>query len=207
MLNKIWFIFLFVLLQIFWFSCNTYEEGKFIILWEDNRNSTKDIYGQRFLSDGMAFGKNFLITNTTNGIQASPCVILNQNCIYTTWQDNRTESTGYDIWANILSWDEAVGVRPNDAHQSPQKFVLHQNYPNPFNSETKIRYSLPNSQTISLKIYDLLGREAMVLIDREYKTSGIHEIKCDAANLSSGIYYYQLQAGEFVRTRKMLLLR
>ncbi len=85
-------------------------------------------------------------------------------------------------------------------------YSLTQNYPNPFNPTTRINYSISNSEKVTIKIYDVLGREIRTLVNEE-KAAGAYEVEFDADNLSSGIYYYQLKAGNFVQTRKMILLR
>jgi photosystem II stability/assembly factor-like uncharacterized protein len=97
------------------------------------------------------------------------------------------------------------------------KFSLSQNYPNPFNPVTKIKYQIPLSPTllkgeseaggfVILKVYDILGREVATLVNEE-KPAGEYEIEFNAANLPSGIYFYQLQAGQFLETKKMILLK
>ena len=86
------------------------------------------------------------------------------------------------------------------------EYSLHQNYPNPFNPSTKIKYSIPENQKVVLKIFDLLGREISTLINEE-KPAGNYEVEFIADNLSSGIYFYRLQAGEFVKTKKLMLLK
>ena len=93
-------------------------------------------------------------------------------------------------------------------------FSLEQNYPNPFNPSTSIRYNISSviasetkqSQFVSLKVYDVLGNEVATLVNEE-KPAGSYEVKFDAAGLSSGIYFYKLQAGSLVETKKMILLR
>jgi len=89
----------------------------------------------------------------------------------------------------------------------PTKIILYQNYPNPFNSSTMISYSTSNPGFVILKIYDILGKEVQTLVDK-YQVTGDYTISLDAKNLSSGIYFYQLQVGnDFVITKKMLLMR
>ncbi len=88
----------------------------------------------------------------------------------------------------------------------PTKFSLAQNYPNPFNPNTTIKFTLPEKEFVTLKIYDLLGNEVIVLLNEE-KTAGNHSVKFDASNLASGTYFYKLQTGSFVGTKKMILLK
>jgi photosystem II stability/assembly factor-like uncharacterized protein len=88
----------------------------------------------------------------------------------------------------------------------PQHYLLCQNYPNPFNPRTTIRYELPKASMVRLSVYDMLGREVSVLVN-ERKNAGAYEVKCDAAGLSSGVYLYRLQAGDFTQIKSLLLLK
>jgi hypothetical protein len=95
----------------------------------------------------------------------------------------------------------------------PEQFSLEQNYPNPFNPSTTIRYSIPaylnlpqGGTLVILKVYDLLGREMTTLVNKE-QTAGVYEIEFDASELSSGIYVYQLRAGNLIQSKKMVLIR
>jgi hypothetical protein len=86
------------------------------------------------------------------------------------------------------------------------EFTLDQNFPNPFNPSTLIKYSIPNSYQVSLKIFNTLGQEMETLVNEE-KQVGTYEVNWNASNLQSGVYFYRLQAGSFVQTRKMILLK
>ncbi|MCB0747881.1 MAG: T9SS type A sorting domain-containing protein [Ignavibacteriae bacterium] len=95
----------------------------------------------------------------------------------------------------------------------PEQFSLNQNYPNPFNPSTVIQFSIPNVNqngkiinNVMLKVYDVLGREVKTLVN-ESKQPGTYEVKFDASQLSSGIYFYTLSAGDFYQTKKMMLLK
>ena len=88
----------------------------------------------------------------------------------------------------------------------PKQFALEQNYPNPFNPVTKIKYSIPQSSNVVIKVFDILGNEIEFLVNEE-KPTGTYEITWYADKLPSGIYFYQLKAGEYVNTKKMLLLK
>jgi hypothetical protein len=89
---------------------------------------------------------------------------------------------------------------------APNNFALFQNYPNPFNPTTNISYQLPVTGNVTLKIYDMLGREVATLVN-EVKEPGTYELKWNAANIPSGIYLYKLSAGNFAQTRKLVLLK
>lgn len=95
-----------------------------------------------------------------------------------------------------------------DSHniEIPYQYKLFQNYPNPFNPITTINFSIPKSSFVSLKIYDVLGREVTDLVD-EIKSAGNYEVTFNANELSSGIYYYILKAGNFMETKKMTLVK
>jgi predicted GH43/DUF377 family glycosyl hydrolase len=110
-----------------------------------------------------------------------------------------TPDIGADEFTGI-----AVGVEEEET--IPTEYALIQNYPNPFNPVTVIRYHLPVSSDVTLKIYDLLGSEIAVLID-ENKSAGRYEVEFKAEDLPSGVYYYQLKAGEYAATKKMVLLK
>ncbi|MCW5896196.1 MAG: T9SS type A sorting domain-containing protein [Bacteroidetes bacterium] len=92
------------------------------------------------------------------------------------------------------------------SEEVPQRFSLRQNYPNPFNPNTVITYDVAVSSRVLMSLYDALGREVRTLLDEE-KTAGSYQIQFDASDLSTGVYYYQLRAGEFVETRKLIFLK
>ncbi len=94
----------------------------------------------------------------------------------------------------------------NTLSNIPQTFSLSQNYPNPFNPTTVIRFSIPQNSQVSLKIYNSLGKQVAQLVN-EKRDAGTYNIDFNASNLASGVYYYQIQAGDFVETKRMLLLK
>ena len=108
------------------------------------------------------------------------------------------------VWRRPLS--EMITSLENTSTTLPTQFTLSQNYPNPFNPSTTIKYSVTQSSNVVLKIFDVLGKEVATLINEE-KPAGNYEVEFDASNLSSGVYLYKLQAGNFVETKKMILLR
>jgi hypothetical protein len=104
----------------------------------------------------------------------------------------------------IFQFHKTTSIKNDDIH--PSSFRLYQNYPNPFNPATVISYRLPDESHVSLKVYDVLGKEVAVLINEE-KPAGNYEITFFAEDLVSGIYFYELRSGDFISTKKMILLR
>jgi hypothetical protein len=86
------------------------------------------------------------------------------------------------------------------------EYQLKQNYPNPFNTITKIKFSIPKSDIVKIRVYDVLGSEINFLLN-EYKQNGTYEIEFYASNLPSGVYFYRMISGSYAETKKMLLLR
>jgi hypothetical protein len=101
---------------------------------------------------------------------------------------------------------KVVSTIKNDYPYLPKNYALYQNYPNPFNPSTIIRYSIPKTCYVLLKVYNILGKEVATLVNQE-KTTGNYEINFYANNLSSGVYFYRIQAGNFTDTKKFVLLR
>jgi N-acetylneuraminic acid mutarotase len=113
------------------------------------------------------------------------------------------ELTKYGVYAAFVT---DVTSTPQKMNYKPQGFNLYQNYPNPFNPSTKIRFDVPHRERVKVLIYNTLGQQVMRLIESEVE-SGVHEITFDASHLPSGVYIYRLQAGEFVESKKLILLK
>ena len=109
-------------------------------------------------------------------------------------------NTEYETWPDGLSAVEDLGKGV------PTTFNLDQNYPNPFNPSTKIKFNLPSEQMVSLKVYNVLGQEVTTLVDQQMK-AGSYSFDFDASKLSSGVYFYRIQAGTFSMTKKMMLIK
>jgi len=88
----------------------------------------------------------------------------------------------------------------------PDKFSLSQNYPNPFNPTTTINFNIPTKEFVILKVYNVLGKEVATLVN-ETKNEGSYNVDFDGTNLSSGSYFYKIEVGDFVDTKKMLLVK
>jgi uncharacterized delta-60 repeat protein len=115
-----------------------------------------------------------------------------------------TESSGADDYCTI-KYSETVGTDPV-SNEVPNSYSLSQNYPNPFNPVTNIRFAIPTSGFVSLKIFNVLGTEIASRVN-EQLTPGIYEVSFDASDYSSGVYYYKLSAGDYSKTKKMILIK
>ena len=108
------------------------------------------------------------------------------------------------VWRRPLS--EMITDVDGNINQLPDHYNLSQNYPNPYNPGTKIKYSIPQSSQVQIKVFNALGNEIETLVNEE-KPSGTYELNWNDANLPSGVYFYQLKAGEFMSTKKKILLK
>ncbi len=113
-------------------------------------------------------------------------------------------SGGRGVWRRPLS--EMITTDYHIESGLPHDFILSQNYPNPFNPITTIKYELPKESLVRLNVYDMLGHEVSVLVN-ERMDAGVHEAKFDAVRLSSGMYVYRLRAGDYVSTKRMILMK
>jgi hypothetical protein len=117
-------------------------------------------------------------------------------------------STGSELWFDTVSMIKTnpTSVELNQSGIVPNNFGVMQNYPNPFNPSTTIPFSLPSTSFVSLKIFDVLGKEVATLVN-EVKSAGIYKTQWNADHMPSGIYFYRLQAGSFTETKKLVLLK
>lgn len=108
-------------------------------------------------------------------------------------------------WNSDLGGCGITGISQNN-NEIPNKFNLSQNYPNPFNPTTNIKFAIPSTGLVKLVVFDVLGREVETLVN-EVKTAGNYVVDFNASSLSSGVYFYRIDAGEFTQTKKMLLVK
>jgi hypothetical protein len=101
---------------------------------------------------------------------------------------------------------QLTGIRSADNNKLPKAYCLYKNYPNPFNPTTIIKYDIPKQSNVLLKVYSIIGKEVATLVN-ETQSAGAYSVNFKADNLASGIYIYQITAGSFVRTQKMMLLK
>ncbi len=125
------------------------------------------------------------------------------------------ESKRFEVMNKVLDFLSDLTNVSDNTNQPPQEFILYQNYPNPFNPITTISWQSPVGSWQTIKVYDVLGREVATLVD-QYKEAGYHEVEFNTSsplgsgnivNLSSGIYFYQLTSGDYIETKKMLMVK
>lgn len=128
-----------------------------------------------------------------------------------------TIGTGADLCAGSIEGSGQIlgsgtfcgnptGIESDDYNNLPTEFALGQNYPNPFNPTTKISWQLPVGSHQTLKVYDILGNEVVTLVN-EYREAGRYEVEFNASGMASGIFMYKLQAGSFIETKKMTIIK
>lgn len=179
-----------------WLSVNSGLTDKHIIsLAASGKNIFAGTFSGIFLStDG---GSNWCKTNSGLLDTIIASLVVSGNNLFAGTHDR-------GVWRCPLS-DLVLSV--NDLRLvPPDKFSLYQNYPNPFNPTTIIRYSLPMNAFVTLKVYDILGRDMKTLVD-ERQDEGAHSVTLDMSYFTSGVYFYRLTAGNFVGTKKLILIK
>jgi len=173
-----------------------------IIRWETNISDSVRLYLLQGGSNVGLIGKSLASVNALRWIVPAS---VTPGSLYRI----RIESIS-DTGLSDTSDTEFTVMNPSDVDNTNNNLLsdynLYQNYPNPFNSITTINFYLKSQQFVTLKIFDVLGRELQTLVN-ELKTAGSYELPWNAANLPSGVYFYRLQAGDVVQTRKMILLK
>jgi hypothetical protein len=184
--------------------------GYLYFVFYDRRNystTTTDVYLARSTDGGETFG-NVKISQTSfvptaftflgdyNNISAY------NNKIRPIW--TRLDGTVTSIWTVIID-SLSIGIR-NLGNQIPDKYSLYQNYPNPFNPSTKIKFEISKPGDIKLNVYDITGKTVSKIVN-EYLSAGIYEVKFEGSNIPSGVCFYRLQTGNFIETKKMLMIK
>jgi len=156
-------------------------------------------WAKSFLADGYEFvlettdGAVLLDTTVTDTVFTYPGELEDRQSYF--WQVRAVNDGGASAWMEkyMFSTESTTSADDRDTGNLPREFKLRQNYPNPFNPDTTIRYALPESAQVELKVYDIVGREIAVLVD-SYQIAGDHSIVFEANNLPSGVYIYRLIA-------------
>jgi hypothetical protein len=166
-----------------------------------------------YVSDAIADYETIYQQNQNN--QKGFHALLNKTCleafINDTLGDNHgtgfSDSKHKNALLNILKLRTKEQLSQNGNSGIPKDFSLEQNYPNPFNPVTKIAYSIPKESRVTLVVYDLLGREIAKLVNNETKKAGTYIVEFNAFSFASGVYFYRIQAGNYVQTKRMVLVK
>ncbi len=179
--------------------------------WSNHSPTYNGLRGISFInsSTGIVVGKSGTILKTTDGglnwtIQNSGTANLLTSVDFI---DSNYATVGG--WGGTVLRTTNGGVtyvKEEKTYEIPDNYFLSNNYPNPFNPATKIKYSVPQLSDVVIKVFDILGNELETLVNNE-KPAGTYEITWNAVSLPSGIYFYQIRAGDFVQTKKMTLLK
>ncbi|MGA2669084.1 MAG: YCF48-related protein, partial [Ignavibacteria bacterium] len=161
------------------------------------------------VNNGIIAGYGGQITRTTDGGQSwTVYYIGTDNAIYATYMTSPDTIFAAGDEASIYKFPMGMTKVLEWNNQVPTKYVLYQNYPNPFNPSTTIRFSLPKSGNISLRVYDITGREVKTLLNNEQLNRGTINLTFDGSNLASGVYFYSLSVdGNMIGSKKMVLLK
>ena len=138
-------------------------------------------------------------------------LVLNGDFNNSVENHNSGYATLHSVWPNISFTSDATLAVNDKSDVLPKEFALHNNYPNPFNPNTTIRFDLPKASDVSIIIYNVLGQKIRTL-DKSQMNPGYHSMTWNATNdygvqVSAGMYFYQLRTSEFVKTKKMILLK
>jgi photosystem II stability/assembly factor-like uncharacterized protein len=158
---------------------------------------------------GWVCGDSGYIFRTTNaGINWQQQISGVQSFLYCIYiiDTNKLWIGGYSGLVLKTTTGGVTFIKNNENYIS-NSFKLFQNFPNPFNSTTKISYDLPKDSKVSLVIYDILGREITRLVNGEFKQAGSYIVDFNGSNLASGVYFYRIEAGNFVQVKKMVLIK
>jgi hypothetical protein len=136
--------------------------------------------------------------------------VLGSSNMLIRFRDSCDGSLNYDGWyvdnINVTAYQPAPTGLSNNTNTVPDKYALEQNYPNPFNPSTQINYSVAKEGLVRISIYDILGREIKSLVN-DVKAPGYYAVDFDASALSSGFYFYRMESGYFIDTKKMTLIK
>jgi len=174
--------------------------GQYIhVAWEDYRDGHSEIYYKSSPDQGLSWSVDTRLTNTSGNGADSPSIFISGSGVYLVWQYNN------EIYFKRNPTGNPIGIK-NISTEIPSAYSLEQNYPNPFNPSTKIRFSVPNSGFTTIKIFDILGKEISTLVNQSLQP-GTYETTFDGSGFNSGVYFYNLSAGDFNETKRMLFIK
>ena len=178
-----------------------------LLSWTNNSSNADSIIIER-KGGGDTLNYKFIAevsSDTNNFIDKYPdsVNVITNKYIYRIKAANRYSRSVYSYFPEVIWNVTSVNKAKNNL---PTEYALVQNYPNPFNPSTTIEYAIPERSNVTIKVFDILGREVAILVNEE-KKAGNYKIDFNASNLTSGIYFYKIEAGKFKETKKLILLK
>jgi len=197
----------------YWFDARHYASGVDLIFYSDSLQGGSPTTSSDKLFNSYASNSSPGTFVTPTQVNDRPMEWSARGYIPVLIEYNNAGSDAAALWVGIdgankrLYFDRfgaVVGV--NNENSIPEKFTLGQNYPNPFNPNTKIDFSIPKNSLVTIKVYDVLGKEVAVLVNKNL-TIGSYTVDFNASSLTSGVYFYTISAGEFTETKKLVLVK
>jgi hypothetical protein len=188
---------------------STFNNNIFVTFVRDTANNNGRIYGYSLDGNGnIVWGPNGISTVASTKYDMVSTINSSGMSIYV-WSDNRSSgNTGVGVWAQNVKSDGTIGPVGiiQISSEIPEKFSLSQNYPNPFNPSTKINFDIAVSGNVKLTVIDMLGREVSTLVNSKMEP-GTYTADFNAEGLTSGVYFYRLEKGSFIETKRMVLMK
>jgi hypothetical protein len=173
-------------------------------VWEEQVGAGKEIFYKRSTNWGADWSDSTCVTpEGGSGFGYNASVTVSGNIVHTVWRDTRNSNTNMLYYRQNPNNGNPTSVT-NINSELPKEFSLSQNYPNPFNPNTHIGFRIADFGFVSLKVYDIMGKETAVLVN-ENLSAGEYTVNFDGSGLASGMYFYKLTSGEFTDTKKLIL--
>lgn len=172
------------------------------VVWSINRDSNFEIYYNRSTDGGLSWGTDTRLTNDP-AYSFRPYISASGTAVHVLWTDNR--DANFEIYYKRNPTGNPIGIK-NISTVLPSSFSLSQNYPNPFNPSTNIKFNVEKLSNVRIVVYDVMGREVQTLVN-EMLLPGTYESSFNASRLTSGVYFYKINADGFSDVRKMMLIK
>lgn len=172
------------------------------LVWEDNIDGNEELYYKNSTDGGVTYSANIRLTNNP-ALSVYPSHTISASAIHVIWREFRDGN--WEVYYKRNPTGNLVGLQ-NMNSGIPENFFLGQNYPNPFNPKTNFGFRIAHSGFVSVKVYDISGKEVAVLVNGNL-SAGIYNIDFEASPLASGVYFYRLDSDDFSDIKKMVLVK
>jgi hypothetical protein len=179
----------------------TIGAGEFLLIWCDEEQEQ----GSLHTNFALGAGGEFIALTSSDGVTVIDSISFGPQSTDVSYGRFPDAASAWQFF-NQPTPGNSNTITDVSENNSIEDFRLYQNYPNPFNPTTSIQFTIGSRQFVSLKVYDILGKEIKVLVNEE-KPAGVYEVKFDGSNLTSGVFFYKLEAGSFISAKKLMLLK